>query len=191
MPAQYMMTEKKRREYDDEDFTHGERVYYASPVPVQRLYSKKSNHLDLFKFNMFEEMSNGPVVRVVDGVKVPVVGCMPGCTHKHEHNYDYDYSKNYMNALNQRPGEFAEYNWLAANYFLLQQEKKGVVCDGIKQTPINLETSAPILESFEDSVFEFKYADIDPIEQLKYNQKGQQYQLIMKNEKPDDNYLLT
>lgn len=91
----------------------------------------------------------------------------------------------------KRPGEFAEYNWLAANYHLLQQEKKGVVCDGIKQTPINLETSVPILENFEDNAFQFKYADIDAQKQLKYNQKGCQYQLIMENKTLNDNYFLT
>ena len=73
---------------------------------------------------------------MVDGIEMPNVGCMPGCTKttcgKKVCEHDYDYSKNYMNALNQRPGEFAEYNWLAANYYLLQQEKKGAVCDGIK-----------------------------------------------------------
>lgn len=103
---------------------------------------------------------------MLDGIKMPVVGCMPGCTKTtcglKKCNHDYDYSKNYTNALNQRPGEFAEYNWLAANYHLLQQENKGVVCDGIKQTPINLETGTPILENFEDDVFEFRYANIDP-----------------------------
>lgn len=128
-------------------------------------------------------------------MKMPVVGCMPGCTKTtcgmKKCNHDYDYSKNYMNALNQRPGEFAEYNWLAANYHLLQQEKKGVVCDGIKQTPINLETSVPILENFEDNAFQFKYADIDAQKQLKYNQKGCQYQLIMENKTLNDNYFLT
>ena len=128
-----MMTEKKRYEKDDDIITHGDRYYYTSPQPLHKLHSKKSNHLDLYKFHMLEDaLSQGPVVKIVDGVKLPVVGCMPGCTHQHEHNFDYDYSKNYLNALNQRPGEFAEYNWLAANHFLLQQEKKGVVCDGIK-----------------------------------------------------------
>jgi len=48
---------------------------------------------------------------------------MPGCTHNHKHEYDYDYTKNYMDALNRRPGEFVEYNWMAANYYLLQDEK--------------------------------------------------------------------
>ena len=92
---------------------------------------------------------------MVDGVKLPIVGCMPGCNHEHQHKFDYDYSKNYRDALNQRPGEFAEYNWLAANFYLLQKENKGVVCDGIKQTPINLETKLPLLESFDDSDFKF------------------------------------
>ena len=151
------------------------------------------NHgpMELFKFNTLGVKTNEPVNVYLDGVKMPVVGCMPGCTHIHEHDYDYDYSKNYMNALNQRPGEFAEYNWLAANYYLVEQEKKGVVCDGIKQTPINLETGIPILETFEDKDFTFKYADIDAKKQLKYNQKGCQYQLVMKNETPNDNYLVT
>ena len=68
---------------------------------------------------MFDWSSSGPSGRKVNGIQLPVVGCMPGCTHKHEHGYDYDFSKNYEDALNQRPGEFAEYNWLAANYHLL------------------------------------------------------------------------
>ena len=49
----------------------------------------------------------------------------------------------------------------------------------------------PILENFEDNTFEFRYADIDASEQLKYNQKGSQYQLILKNNTVHDNYLKT
>lgn len=109
-----------------------------------------------------------------EGKGVPVVGCMPGCTLDHEHNFDYDYSKNYKDALNRRPGEFVEYNWMAANYYLLQQEQKGIVSDGILQTPINLDTHMEICEQFKDFVFDFKYNTIDARSQVKYNQKGQQ-----------------
>ena len=55
---------------------------------------------------------------------------MPGCQHDHEHVFDYDYTKNVDDALNERPGEFAEYNWMASNYEWLKEESKGVVCDG-------------------------------------------------------------
>ena len=87
---------------------------------------------------------------------------MPGCTHDHaEHDYDYDYSKNFLDALNKRPGEFVEYNWMAANYYLLEEGKKDTVCDGILQTPINLDTGMPIAK-FKDTPFDFKYNTIDP-----------------------------
>jgi hypothetical protein len=50
---------------------------------------------------------------------------MPGCTHDHvECEFDYDYSKNFLDALNKRPGEFVEYNWMAANFYLLEEGKK-------------------------------------------------------------------
>jgi len=88
---------------------------------------------------------------------------MPGCTHDHvECDFDYDYSKNFLDALNKRPGEFVEYNWMAANFYLLDESKTGVVHDGILQTPINLDTGTPINTSFKDSVFDFKYNTIDP-----------------------------
>lgn len=48
----------------------------------------------------------------------------------------------------KQPGEFAEYNWLAANKHLLADGYKGVVCEGTDQTPIDLKTSIPILEDF-------------------------------------------
>jgi|TARA_B110000305_G_C19383822_1_gene611090 hypothetical protein len=99
---------------------------------------------------------------------------MPGCTHNHKHEFDYDYTKNYMDALNRRPGEFVEYNWMAANYYLLNEGKQGVVCEGILQTPINLETSIPITKEFKDYNFEFQYAELDARKQVKFNQKGQQ-----------------
>ena len=89
---------------------------------------------------------------------------MPGCTLDHVHNFDYDYTKNYKDALNQRPGQFAEYNWLAANYQWLNDESRGVVCDGDKQAPINLETGMRILDNFQDLDFRFKYKDINPKE---------------------------
>lgn len=94
---------------------------------------------------------------------------MPGCTKHHWHDFDYDYTKNYKDALNKRPGEFAEYNWMAANYNWLDEGSKGVVCDGDSQTPINLETGLEIKEDFQDKVFEVEYKDIDPKKQLKYN----------------------
>lgn len=95
---------------------------------------------------------------------LPVVGCMPGCTHHHEHDFDYDYGKNYKDALNKRPGEFAEYNWMAKNYGWLKDESRGVVCDGDGQTPINLETGLKIKEDFQDKEFDVNYAEIDPKE---------------------------
>lgn len=138
--------------------------------------AKKRQELDLFSYQDYEKSADGQIIKIIDGIRMPVVGCMPGCKKRcNPCKPDYDYSKNYMHALNQRPGEFAEYNWLAQNFYLLQQEKQGVVCDGIKQTPINLETGVPILETFEDTAFEFRYADINPAKQLKYNQKGCQY----------------
>ena len=40
-------------------------------------------------------------------------------------------------------------------------------------------------------MFEFEYKAIDAKKQLKYNEKGSQFQLVMENEKPDDNLLKT
>ena len=97
---------------------------------------------------------------------------MPGCTKDHVHNFDYDFTKNYRDALNKRPGEFAEYNWMAANYYLLNEAQKGIVCDGFLQTPINLDTDMPISEEFKDYDFDFRYNVIDPRKQTKYNQQG-------------------
>lgn len=94
--------------------------------------------------------------------ELPVCGCMPGCTKDHKHTFDYDYDKNYLDALNKRPGEFAEYNWMAANYKWLTASSRGVVCDGDAQTPINLETGIEIKEDFQDKAFEVEYKDIDP-----------------------------
>jgi len=81
--------------------------------------SKKHQNLEQLNYEFFDWNSAGPSDRMVNGINLPVVGCMPGCTHKHGHNFDYDYSKNYKDALNQRPGEFSEYNWLAANFYLV------------------------------------------------------------------------
>jgi len=123
--------------------------------------------MSLYKPNLDKQ-----VAKVYQNQGLPIVGCMPGCTHNHKHEYDYDYTKNYMDALNRRPGEFVEYNWMAANYYLLQEGKQGVVCEGILQTPINLETSIPITKEFKDYNFEFQYAELDAKKQVKFNQKG-------------------
>ena len=125
--------------------------------------------MSLYKSNLDKQ-----VAKLHQNQGLPIVGCMPGCTHNHKHEYDYDYTKNYMDALNRRPGEFVEYNWMAANYYLLQEGKQGVVCEGILQTPINLETSIPITKEFKDYNFEFQYAELDARKQVKFNQKGQQ-----------------
>ena len=47
------------------------------------------------------------------------------------------------------------------------------------------------METFEDTAFQFRYAEIDPKKQLKYNQKGCQYQLVLENKGPNDNYFVT
>lgn len=123
---------------------------------------------------------------------LPLVGCMPGCTHDHVAcDYDYDYTKNFLDALNKRPGEFVEYNWMAANFYLLEDGKKDTVCDGILQTPINLDTGIPI-SKFKDTPFDFKYNTIDPRKQVKFNQKGQQVQIVLESpNSPMDNFMRT
>lgn len=123
---------------------------------------------------------------------LPLVGCMPGCTHDHDHEYDYDYTKNFLDALNKRPGEFVEYNWMAANFYLLTDDKKDTVHDGILQTPINLDTGMPINKTFKDVNFDFKYNTIDPSKQVKFNQKGQQVQVVLDSpNSPMDNFMRT
>ena len=83
--------------------------------------AKKRQELDLFSYQDYEKSTDGQIVKIIDGIRMPVVGCMPGCKKRcNPCKPDYDYSKNYMHALNQRPGEFAEYNWLAQNFYLLQ-----------------------------------------------------------------------
>lgn len=130
----------------------------------------KRGTLSMYKSNL-----DSQVQRMSSGEKVglPVVGCMPGCTIDHEHNFDYDYSKNYKDAMNRRPGEFVEYNWMAYNYNHLSDDSKAIVCDGNNQTPINLDTNIPISKEFKDYSFEFQYNTIDPKTQVKFNQKGQ------------------
>jgi len=42
---------------------------------------------------------------------MPVVGCMPNCAKGcRKCNFDQDYTKNYMDALEDRPGYFHEFN---------------------------------------------------------------------------------
>ena len=66
-----------------------------------------------------------------------------------------------------------------------------VVCDGIFQTPINLETDIPISQ-FKDYTFDFRYNTINPRKQVKFNQKGQQVQILLDSPKsPMDNYMKT
>lgn len=137
-------TENRLHELSDDDMDTNSQT---DKLSLNSRGQPRKGTLSLYKSNLGQQdivMSKG------EGKGIPVVGCMPGCTGTtcglQECNFDYDYSKNFKDALNRRPGEFVEYNWMAANYYLLQQEKQGVVCDGILQTPINLDTSIPITQ---------------------------------------------
>lgn len=78
--------------------------------------------MSLYKSNLDSQV---PRMSQGENAGMPIVGCMPGCTKGCKPcNPDYDYSKNYLDALNKRPGEFAEYNWMAANAYLLTNESK-------------------------------------------------------------------
>lgn len=83
--------------------------------------SQRQNAIQIYDESQLMYGSSDPTGRSYEHIQLPVVGCMPGCKKGcNPCTPDYDYSKNYLNALNQRPGEFAEYNWLASNYYLLQ-----------------------------------------------------------------------
>lgn len=163
-------TENRLREFDDDEMmdTNSQTGY-----SVDSRGQPKMKAMSLYKSNLDSQM---PRMSQGENAGMPIVGCMPGCTKNcNPHNFDYDYTKNYKDALNKRPGEFAEYNWMAANYYLLQEENKtgNVVCDGELQTPINLDTNMPIQKDFKDFNFDFQYNVIDPKEQVKFNQVGQ------------------
>ena len=179
-PSRFNYSDARNREMDDDDDMDSGSIYSASGRKIFK-------PVTMYKSNLDRQVTE---LDVNQGM--PIVGCMPGCTYDHDHEYDYDYSRNYLDALNKRPGEFVEYNWMAANYYLLQEENQGVVCDGILQTPINLDTTMPITNEFKDYNFEFKYADINPRKQVKFNQKGQQVQIVLESPKsPLENFFRT
>ena len=141
---------------------------------------------------------------------LPVCGCMPGCTKNHICFFDYDYTKDYLDPLDERPGEYKEINHQIAAARANKEEPGALekaklwlkkvfgkdegtsVCEfGDLQTPINLDTRDQ-LHDFDDDVFSFEYENIDPKSQIKYKEAGEQYQVVMRNENgPKDNFMHT
>lgn len=149
---------------------------------------------------------------------LPVVGCMPNCTKNHKHVFDYNYKMNYRDPIDQRPGEYKEINWKIVNDRMqrIEEEKaradffdktmitlrtvfgkkkrdENGVCEfGFHQTPIDLQTDMKVKSDFQDEKFQFQYENIDPKTQLKFKEAGEQFQIVLKNEKGlYDNYLQT
>jgi len=49
-----------------------------------------------------------------------------------------------------------------------------------------------VLEDFKDEKFQFKYENIDPSTQCKFKEAGEQFQVVLRNDKgPWDNYMQT
>ena len=148
--------------YEMEDF---------EPVPVKKM-RKKNKHSKT----------------MVEG-ELPLVGCMPGCTHYHKCNFDQDYSKNFNHPIEARPGYFQEFNEELEQkqienaghrgsgpnnvYFATTKQAYDICSYGKKETPINLDTSIKPLSDFKDQNFTVKYRDIDAKKQRKYKESGQ------------------
>ena len=111
---------------------------------------------------------------------VPTVPCVPNCCKNHKHNYEFNFAKSAKNPLHERPGQ----KHLNLGGLLVPTYPAAL---GLQQTPINLETSIPVLKDFKET-FTAKYEPIDVVTAKRFNEKGSQF-LYQLN--PSADFMLT
>ena len=111
---------------------------------------------------------------------LPTVPCAPNCCKEHQHNFEFNFAKNAKHSLHERPGQ----KHLNLGGLLVPNYPNSL---GSMQTPINLETSIPVLRDFKET-FTVKYQPIDAVTAKRFNEKGSQF-LYQLN--PSVDYMLT
>ena len=134
-------------------------------------------------FNVFESLPTTARLntygmttqKTIEDDGLPKVGCMPNCSKGcYRCNFEQDFSMNYTDPIEKRPGYFKEFNTeLEFKKTNFREGNKQVkientgfnydICEfGKKGTPINLETSTRVMDSFKDKNFYVKYKKINP-----------------------------